>query len=140
MPHVKCHLTIIGRGFETKKKLLQRNNVDVIGTVDRLDDYYNHADAIVSPILSGDGMKVKTSEAMMYGKNIFATKEALEGYDVSYVNGIIQCNNSREFIDSLNTAYDDPYLSRFNPAVRKCFCDNYQTEAYISKLKALLLG
>ncbi len=139
MPHVKSKLTIVGRGFETKKELLQRDNVDVVGTVDCLEDYYNKADAIVSPILSGDGMKVKTAEAMMYGKNIFATKEALEGYVVSDVSGIVECNSSQEFINALNTAYDEPTAPRFNLEVRNRFCDKYQTESYYTKLKAILV-
>lgn len=138
MPYVKNKLTVVGRGFEEKKKLLQRENVDVIGTVDRLEEYYKKADAIVSPILSGDGMKVKTAEAMMYGKNIFATREALEGYEVSDVAGIIRCDDSHKFIQSLNAAYDNATLPRFNTEVRKRFCEQYETNHYLEKLKEFI--
>ncbi len=39
-------------------------------------------DYIISPIFVGGGMKVKTCEALMYGKNIIGTSESFEGYDI----------------------------------------------------------
>lgn len=37
---------------------------------------------MVMPIFSGSGMKVKTAEALMYGKFLIGTKEAFEGYEI----------------------------------------------------------
>ena len=121
-------LKIIGKNLETKKIELERENVEVIGTVDNLEEYYLRADAVVIPIFYGDGMKVKTAEAMMYGKMIFATDEALEGYDINNVEGIYRCNNAGEFIDRLKSTR----FKRFNDTVRSIFKNKYDT-AIISK-------
>ena len=91
-------LTIVGKGFECKKDELQRDNVVVIGTVENLEDFYYTYPIVVMPILYGAGMKVKTAEAMMYGKVIVATDEALEGYEVENIEGIFRCNTTEEFI------------------------------------------
>ena len=85
MPHIKsATLLIVGKGFENKSDELTRHNVRVIGTVDNLDRFYYQSRCVISPIFEGAGMKVKTAEAMMYGKTIYGTKEAFEGYDVDY--------------------------------------------------------
>ena len=70
----ECTLTIVGKGFEELKEQLTRKNVIVIGGVDSLDPYYENAAAVVMALLYGDGLKVKTAEAMMYGKVIFASE------------------------------------------------------------------
>lgn len=64
----------------------------------------------------------------MYGKMIFATDEALEGYDINNVEGIYRCNNAGEFIDQLKSTR----FKRFNDTVRSIFKNKYDT-AIISK-------
>ena len=89
-----------------------------------LEDYYDQADAMVMPIFVGDGMKVKTAEALMYGKPMFATDEALEGYDVEGISGIYRCNSAKEFIDMIN----EQIINGYSEEVRKLFVHNYSTE------------
>lgn len=47
-------------------------------------EYIYNADFLIAPIFEGSGMKLKTAEALMYGKTVFGTTEAFEGYDVDY--------------------------------------------------------
>ena len=77
------HLIIVGKDFEQKKDELENVNVHVVGTVESLEKYYYSENIMVMPIFYGDGMKIKTAEAMMYGKIILASDEALEGYEVT---------------------------------------------------------
>ena len=139
MPHIKAELSIVGRDFEKLTDKLIRHNVKVIGTVDDLSYYYNYADAVVSPILAGAGMKVKTAEAIMYGKPMFATDEALEGYKVEGIKNIYRCNSPQEFIEAINSyAKNPPYLPVDN-SIRELFLKNYHTPAYIPLLRELLI-
>ncbi len=55
--------------------------------MDKTDVYYYKHAAVILPIKYGAGMKVKTAEAMMYGRTIFASDEALEGYDGKGIEG-----------------------------------------------------
>lgn len=128
MPRVNQQLLIVGKGMEHLKGKLEGPKVKVIGGVNSLQNYYNIASAVVMPIFIGDGMKVKTAEAFMYGKTVFATNEALEGYDVKGIEGIHICNTAEEFINSLN----NEHRYGFRQEVRDAFLDRYCTKAWES--------
>lgn len=121
-------LKIVGKNLETKSEVLAKANVCVIGTVDDLSQYYYEADCVIIPIFYGDGMKVKTAEAMMYGKKILATDEALEGYEVSGTEGIIRCNTSDDFINSLNEIRKNQNEINYSYSVRELFKKKYETQ------------
>lgn len=127
-------LTIVGKDFEKVKASLEKSNVTVIGTVDNLDDYYYQYPCIVMPILYGAGMKVKTAEALMFGKTIFASDEALEGYEVEGLPRIYRCNTAEEYIFGIKNAFKDNKIEKYNEDIRKSFLDNYsfdkQLEAF----------
>jgi len=140
MPHANAEFTIVGKGFEKLANKLNRKNVKIIGTVDDLSQYYNRSNAVVSPILFGDGMKVKTAEALMYGKPMFATDEALEGYEVEGQENIFRCNTSKEFIEAINSFIaKTPHLS-FDEKIRTLFLEKYYTPVYVQALRELLNG
>lgn len=122
-------LLIVGRGMEKNKDDLIAENVEVVGSVDDLSTYYYKADAMVMPILYGGGMKVKTAEALMYGKTIFACREALVGYDVENVENIYECNTEKEFIESVKNYMEREDRSKYNQNVRDFFLKNYETQA-----------
>lgn len=123
MPKIKGYkLLIVGKNFEKERDSLTRDNVEIIGTVKNVDMYYYEYGMVVMPLRYGDGMKVKTAEAMMFGMNIFATDEALEGYEIEGVRGVYRCNTAEDFIRELN---DFTYVSKFNDQVRECFLKKY---------------
>lgn len=118
-------LLIIGKNFEKKREELTRENVKVIGTVKNLETIYAKNCAVVMPILYGDGMKIKTAEAMMYGKIIIASDEALEGYEISDVDGIYRCNSSEEYISVIKEVYKRKNVG-YAQGVRSVFLDKYE--------------
>ncbi len=117
-------LLVVGKNFEKKRNELQTANVQIVGTVDDLSEFYLKNYAMVMPILSGDGMKIKTAEAMMYGKTILASDEALEGYDVEGVKGIYRCNTPEEYITSIQKVYAQNNIGYIED-VRKLFLEKY---------------
>lgn len=121
----KVRLLIVGMNMERLREDLESDNVKVIGSVDDLGAYYYEADIVVIPLLYGSGMKTKTAEALMYGKKIIATDEALEGYDVEGVSDIIRANNVDEFVDGISKL---SYGGAFSEPVRRLFEKNYSTE------------
>lgn len=131
-------LLIVGKGFENKREELETTNVKVIGTVDNLEEYYYSYCSVVMPILYGDGMKVKTAEAMMYGMNIFATSEALEGYCVENIDGIYRCENEEDFVKSIKNAYQNQLIHECAEEVRKSFLDNNRFESQIKMVKEMM--
>lgn len=139
MPELNDYtLTIVGKDFETKAEELTRENVRVIGTVDELATYYLSNSVMVMPILFGDGMKIKTAEAMMYGKIIFASHEALEGYDVKNVDHIYECNSAEEYIENIRKYYPNDKNKFFANDVRTCFIEKYESNSIVRKFAELL--
>lgn len=128
----KYILKVVGKGLEKKRDELQRKNVEVIGTVNDLSPYYYEADAVVIPIFYGDGMKVKTAEAMMYGKKIIASDEALEGYEVENITEIIRCNLKKEYLDAIKSMKTG---EKYCEDVRKLFLEKYCVESQIKQCK-----
>ena len=73
-------------------------------------------------------MKVKTCEALMYGRNILATSEAVEGYDIDMTKAGALCNTAKEFIEAIQR-FSNIQVSRFNEYSRQSFLDKYSTES-----------
>lgn len=132
MPELQDYtLKIVGKNFEKKRTELERKNVQVIGTVDDLEEYYYSDSVMVMPIFYGDGMKVKTAESLMYGRTIFASDEALEGYDVEGVKGIFRCNTKEEYINAIHTFFADKNVEYYQEEVRNLFLKKYSFDSQV---------
>lgn len=132
-------LNIVGKGFEKKKEEYEKiRNVHVIGTVRETAPYYYTHCAVIQPIKYGAGMKFKTAEAMMYGRKIFASDEALEGYDVNDTDGIVRCNTAKEFVQRINQYFEIGRFKRYEEDVRKLFLEKYETKQVTDRFKNFL--
>ncbi|HLY04347.1 MAG TPA: glycosyltransferase [Rhizomicrobium sp.] len=49
------------------------------GIVDSVSEFYRNVDVAINPMLGGTGLKIKSLEAMRYGKPLVATAEAMTG-------------------------------------------------------------
>lgn len=102
LPEANMKLCIVGSGMKQLENEVKASPKLIIkGRTPNLTPYYEQADFVVLPIISGGGMKVKTAEALKYGKFIIGTKEALEGYELDKSTAI-ECNNKEEFINAIN--------------------------------------
>lgn len=138
-PQVDVEVKIVGRGMaklkEEQPELLR--DIEVVSDAPSLTPYFEEADVMVLPIFAGSGMKVKTCESLMYGKNIIATDEALEGYAIEEGVSAWRCNTVDEFVQTIQDFAKHP-RPRFNQAARQCFLENYSNEAVENKFKELL--
>jgi glycosyltransferase involved in cell wall biosynthesis len=131
LPHVNIRLKIVGKGMaKLKENNTLFNDIEIVSDVPDMQPYFLEADFIVLPIFTGSGMKVKTCESLMYGKNILGTDEAFEGYslDAEKVGG--RCNNEKEFINCLNKYIQFP-IPRFNNYSRRIYEQFYSEEASV---------
>lgn len=126
-------------GYEMEKLLeedwiLKYKNVNVIGTVDDLSEVYKEADLVVEPIINGSGMKVKTAEALMFGKEIIGTYEALVGYD-ELVDSI--CETAEDFINAI-IYYIKKRPQKFVNKNRIAYENNYSLKGLEHKIEKIL--
>jgi glycosyltransferase involved in cell wall biosynthesis len=130
------NLSIVGNGLNNEV-VLNNKNVSVYGRVESLDRFYQRAQIVILPIFLGSGMKTKTAEALMYGKPILATREALEGYRINAINDIgAQCETDEEFVEQINY-FNKNRLELFDKGnnSRKLFIENYSNEAIANLFK-----
>ena len=57
----------------------QNEVFSVMGMVDDLDSFYRQVDIVINPMIGGTGLKIKSLEALSFGKPLIATKDAMVG-------------------------------------------------------------
>ncbi len=128
------YLDIVGLGFEKKKGIYSKyKNVNVIGTAESIDEYYYSHAIVVMPIRYGAGMKVKTAEAMMFGRYIIASDEALEGYDVREVEDVKSCNTQKEYVHAILELFEKNDFKLYSESSRSYFLNYCETGAVQKK-------
>ncbi|GAA0856844.1 glycosyltransferase [Aliiglaciecola litoralis] len=73
----------------------------IVGMVDELDDFYSTIDIAVNPMVGGTGLKIKTLEALSFGKPLLGTVDAMVG--IPSENPLHQCANVEELVTQLTT-------------------------------------
>ena len=137
-PHVDIRFRIVGKGMgKMADNYYIPKDVELISDVPDLVPYYEEADIMTIPLFEGSGMKVKTCESLMYGKNLIASDEALEGYELNFDNMGGRCNTADEFIRAIQSFIDTP-RPKFNSYNRGVFLDKYSTESMMDAFKTLL--
>lgn len=137
LPHVDIDFTIVGQDMDK----LQSGNpclqgIAVHSDVPDLTPYWEQADFMIFPIFDGSGMKVKTCEALMYGKNILGTTESFEGYDIDPNQCGRLCNTAEEYITALQEFTQRP-IHRYNPYTRNCFLQHYSESSTVHIFKQI---
>jgi hypothetical protein len=139
LDNVNIKLQIVGKGMDVLKSVFLHHKIEFLGFVPDLSMVIENADYMISPIFKGGGMKVKTCEALMYGKNIIGTKEAFEGYDLDYSKVGAICETKEEFIETINN-YCCVKAPKFNSYSRECFLQKYSFQKTLAKFEMLLFN
>jgi len=125
LPYVDIEFKVVGRDMSRLKKENDcMKNIEVINNAPDLVPYFEAADFMILPVFSGSGMKIKTCESLMFGKNIIGSAESFEGYNVDpqKVGGL--CNTAEEYIQCLQHYIDHP-IPKFNSYSREIFLRYY---------------
>ena len=55
------------------------SNIVLLGKVDSLDNFYQLGDVVINPVFQGTGLKIKTFEALSYGKVVIVHPHSSQG-------------------------------------------------------------
>ncbi|MCR5130478.1 MAG: glycosyltransferase [Prevotella sp.] len=137
LPHVDINFKVVGKGMA---KLQEENecmkDIEVISDAPDLRPYFEEADFMILPIFSGSGMKIKTCESLMYGKNILGSDETFEGYEVDTDKVGGRCNTADDYICALKNYSENP-IPRFNKYSREIYLKNHSEERHNSIISSV---
>ncbi|MBN8938933.1 MAG: glycosyltransferase [Rhizobiales bacterium] len=77
-----CDWAIAGTICEAPLEL--RTNPFRFGRVSAPEDFYRHVDCCINPMSGGTGLKIKTVEAMAYGRPVIGSRDAFAGLGASH--------------------------------------------------------
>ena len=128
----KYHIFIVGTGALQLKNIVTNEDVEIVGRVESMTAYYEKADIVIEPVFDGGGMKVKTIEALSFGKNIISTSESLNGYWEALPDNVrnqfvFKCNTADMWIKNCNMLLNSE-IRKFNLSVFNAFQKNFSQE------------
>ena len=92
---------IAGRNAPARLRDIRQKNVEFIGEVENAIDFFNAKGIMVTPLLSGSGIKVKVLEALVMKKPVVATNIAVEGIPVIHNEHLLIADKPLEFADAV---------------------------------------
>lgn len=131
-------LDIVGSGMEKYRDRFSRKNVNVIGSVKDIGDYYYRAHAVIMPIFSGSGMKVKTAEALHFGRYLICTPESLVGYQPP-TKDVFLCVEKIDFKNAFGRLKELPQ-NGYSVHNRSVFESLYSDSVVFDQLKKIILN
>ena len=112
-PPLRIHLfgdikraVALRRFFNPKMKLFKKTWLTMHGFVPNIADIYNTMDLMISPMLCGTGINIKTVEAMAYGIPLLTTRHASRGIEIT--DPMHQHETLEALVTSLLSLHDKP--------------------------------
>lgn len=137
LPYVDVDFRIVGKDMgRLRTKCNLPDDIEVVDSPVDLAPYILDADIVVMPIFAGSGMKVKTCEALMYGRNIIGTPESFEGYNLDMERIGACCSTAQQFVDAIRYIAENP-LPRFNSVSRLAYISAFSDDTLFARLKQL---
>jgi glycosyltransferase involved in cell wall biosynthesis len=120
------------------RALAQRPNVQVTGRVADVRPYLTNCTALVVPVRSAGGTRLKILEAMAMGRAVVSTRQGAEGLDVSDGVNLLLGDAPEEIADHLLSVLTSPELGhRLGCAGRRLVEERYDWQYCLSKLDVL---
>ena len=105
-PDVKLH--VAGRNTPRSLYNLQMPNVVIHGEVPHAARFISHHTAMVVPLFSGSGMRVKILEGMALGKVVITTSLGKEGIAARDRRELVIADDAEAFVDAVAYCKQDP--------------------------------
>ena len=116
----KCQnakLVVAGKGLsENDQNLISSyKNIELLGFVPDIYDFYSKGNIVIAPIYSGAGTNIKVIEAMAMAKACVMTQCATRGFEhiLQHEQNALIVNTDDEFIDNVVKLIKDKEIVRF---------------------------
>lgn len=133
--HSNISLHLAGR--KMPNWIFEYDNERIInhGEVNSANNFMNHNDIMIVPLLSAGGMRVKIIEGMALGKTIVSTKIGAEGINYKDGENILIANTVNEFKQVINMLIENPdIINVIGNNAREFVSDYYNNRIITSNL------
>ena len=120
-----CPITlIIAGGVCDAVRELAGDGIEIMGRVERVDEFYRAVDLVINPMMIGTGLKIKTVEALSFGCGIVSTRAGMSG--IGSTHPYHMCESADEVAQAIELITRQPTaLARLRGASRQLFSDYY---------------
>jgi len=110
-------------------------NVVAHGEVPSSVEFMNKYSVLLSPLVSGSGVRIKIIEAMAMGKVILSTTVSAEGSGAVDGEHLLIADNADEYIGQIKRLKEEPgLLAKLSQNARNFALDNFQNKKVIARL------
>ena len=132
---------VVGKGLECLKPEYSDDDIHIIGFVDSIAPYYLYCDVVIAPLTDGGGMKIKTAEAISFGKTFVGSSESLNGYYEEMSEQIrekyvFRCDNASQYINAFEKIND--LDQKQNEELIELYNDKFSTEAAVKTISKII--
>jgi len=124
---------------------LKEPNIFLKGKVGDLASAYTSCDLMINPVLFGGGLKIKTVEAMSFGRPIVTTEEGAAGFLKNAPYGLIKARTATEMAEALECLVKCRGLARSlgrsnHQYIQTEYSNAAATHEFIALWKVLIAG
>jgi glycosyltransferase involved in cell wall biosynthesis len=132
-PQLKFH--IAGKKMPAKFYEYASMNIVAHGEVPSAADFMDQHSVLLSPLVSGSGVRIKIIEAMALGKVVLTTTVSAEGSGAIDGKHILIADNKEQFISQIEKLLDAPeLLHQLSLNARNFAIENFQNKRVMAKL------
>jgi glycosyltransferase involved in cell wall biosynthesis len=132
-------LMLVGTIGLSLKRLALPPNTEMVGPVDDVAASYAQAHVVVNPLRFGTGLKIKSIEAMSYGRALISTSIGAEGLDDAVGRSITVADTATAFADACVTLLTDARQRRSQERAAIDFLEAWNAR-YRAAFHDVLLG
>jgi glycosyltransferase involved in cell wall biosynthesis len=119
-------------------ELGKKDSVEVTGTVTDIRSYVAGALALVVPLRSGGGTRLKILEAMAMERPVISTSVGAEGLEITPGADILIADDAGQFVRHIHSLMKSPETSnRIGKAARRLVMEKYDWRVCLSGLEHL---
>ena len=135
--HSGAKFRVAGRNANKEfVNFLISSNVDYLGELENVVNYYASGAIFVVPLLSGSGMRVKVVEAMAAGKAVITTSVGTEGIATEDGRNILVADDASKFIECMEKiAGNRALFDDISANARRFIRENYDNDMIAQGLR-----
>jgi polysaccharide biosynthesis protein PslH len=139
--HPGGRLLVVGRSPTREIEMLCRNKaISLHPDVAELKEYYRECRAVVVPIVSGGGTRIKILEAASFGRPVLSTRKGMEGLSFRPERDLLVFGNGREFVTRYGELSNRERYESIVEHAKEIVLDNYSVSTFNRRMEKVVNG